>query len=130
MENYVNLTGLQDSLENLLFSVRWINSDHKDTPLTVEDYSNLDVALKSLSTEINSLLNINSPIEPVEQTDFIQNLYEANHIKEARLKIFNTVLNVILSYQKEIKKDLTDEHLKAVFEITNDCMKMLYKVNL
>jgi hypothetical protein len=130
MENYVNLTGLQDSLENLLFSVRYINSDHQDTALTVDDFESFELKAKQLLDEINSLLNLNSPNDTAKQVDQIQNLYEANHIKEARLKIFTTVLNVIVSHQKEIKQDLTDEHLKAVLEITNDSMKLLYKVNL
>lgn len=130
MENYVNLTGLQDSLENLLFSVRYINSDHQDTALTVDDYESFELKAKQTLNEINSLLNINSPSDTAQQVDQIQNLYEANHIKEARLKIFTTVLNVIVSHQKEIKQDLTDKHLKAVMEITNDSMKLLYKVNL
>jgi len=125
MENYVNLIGLQDHLENLLFSVRYINSDHQETALTVDDYESFELKAKQTFNELESILNLNSP-----PNESIQNLYEVNHIKEARLKIFNTVLNVILNHRKETKVDFSENDLKAIQEITNDSMKMLYKVNL
>lgn len=128
MENYVNLTNLQAKLEDLLFSVRWINTDHKDTSLNVEDYANLENGLKVLKDEITSLLTINTNETLVQ--DQIQNLYEANHIKEARLKIFIEIMKIILTDKKEKKEDFTDLELQAVKELTNDCMLELYKVKL
>lgn len=125
MENYVNLQPLQDILEDALFSVRYINTDHQDTPLTSDDYSNLDLKLIELLNTAKTLLNLESTVK-----DFLPNLYESNHIKSTRDKIFIKAVNVFLHYCNKENKTFDESHLEAAYSIATDSIEKLYGVKL
>lgn len=131
MENNVNLQPLQDILEDALFSVRYINSDHQDTPLTSDDYSNLELKLIELLNTAKKLLNLENPIsDTAEQQDYIQNLYESNHIKSTRDKIFIKAVNVFIKYCNKENKTFDESHLEAAYSIATDSIEKLYGVKL
>lgn len=125
MENYVNLGPLQTILEDCLFSVRYINSDHQSTPLTADDYSNLDLKLIDLLNTAKSLLNLESNVK-----DYLPNLYESNHIKETRDKIFIKAVNVFLQYCNKENKNFDESHLEAAHSIATDSVFKLYGVKI
>lgn len=125
MNNYVNLQPLQAILEDCLFSVRYISLDHHDTPITAEDYSNLDLKLIELLNAAKSLLNLESDVK-----DYLPNLYEANHIKQTRDKIFIKAANAYLKFCKQNGKDFNEDMLNACVDIANDSIEKLYKVKL
>ena len=125
MENYVNLQPIQVILEDCLFSVRYINTDHHDTPVTAEDYSNLDLKLIELLNAAKQLLNLESNVK-----DYLPNLYEANHIKETRDKIFIKAVNVFLHYCNNENKTFNESHLEAAYKIATDSVKKLYGVEI
>lgn len=131
MDNYVNLQPLQDTLEDLLFSVRYINTDHQDTALTVEDYSILETKLKETSQLIQSLLNLNthSP-DSAKNADILQNFYESNHIKEARFKLFKAVLIDLVKFERKRHGELTGKLIESALEVANDSIEKLYGVKL
>lgn len=129
MEQYVNLSELQVKLEDALFSVRWINSDHKDTPLTGDDYAGLNVALNQLQAEISTSLKTN-PSEVTNPDYEIQNFYESNHIKSTRDRIFIKAVNVFLQYCKNEGKTFDESHLEAAYKIATDSIEKLYKVKI
>lgn len=125
MENYVNLQPLQDTLEDCLFLVRYINTDHHDTPVQADDYSNLDLKLIELINTAKTLLNLESSVK-----DYLPNLYEADHIKQSRDKIFIKAVNIFLKYCKAENKTFDDTHLEAAYSIATDSIKKLYGVTL
>ena len=125
MENYVNLEPLKTILEDCLFSVRYINSDHQSTPLTAEDYSNLDLKLIELLNTAKTLLNLESNVK-----DYLPNLYESNHIKETRDKIFIKAVNVFLKYCNNENKTFDESHLEAAYSIATDSVFKLYGVKI
>lgn len=125
MENYVNLNPLQVILEDCLFSVRYINSDHQQTPLTADDYHQLDLKLIELLNQAKLLLNLE-----IEVKDYLPNLYESNHIKETRDKIFIKAINAFLKYCNKEGKKIDDTHLEAARSIANDSIVKLYGVKL
>jgi hypothetical protein len=125
MNNYVNLQPLQMILEDCLFLVRYIITDHQETPVTAEDYSNLDLKLIELLNTAKTLLNLESSV-----TDYLPNLYESNHIKETRDKIFIKAINAFLKYCNNEGKSFDSSHLEAAHTIANDSIEKLYKVKL
>lgn len=125
MENYVNLQPLQAILEDCIFLVRYINSDHQNTPLTSDDYSNLDLKLIELLNTVKILLNLENNLN-----DPIPNLYESNHIKETRDRIFIKAINVFLHYCNKENKTFDESHLEAAYTIATDSIEKLYGVKL
>jgi hypothetical protein len=128
MENYVNLQPLQVVLEDLLFSVRYITTDHQDTPINVDDYTSFEQKAKEAHQLINSLLNINNPVIDEPGRDHIPNYYEANHIKDTRDQIFTSVL---IQLMKENKPEYqASDYLKASLTMANASIETLYGVKL
>jgi cation transport regulator ChaB len=126
MEGYVNLQAVENLLTDCLFSVRYVNKDHQDTPLEQTDYDNLNLKMQELVHNITTQF----PSLFTKDSAHIPNYLEATHIKKTRDKIFIKAVNVFLQYCNKEKKAFNESHLESAHKMATDSIEKLYGVKL
>ena len=133
MEKQLTLKTLQIEAEDLLFSLRYINEDHKAIPLIPEDHIVLKNKLNDFRDHINSYFSN----EPLPVSDFEKDLKQSlidlvisskkeNHKAITRLEIFNSTLQTIFSKNQFVNnEDFINESISTAIHISNESLKAL-----
>ena len=139
MHVIVNLETLQTEVEDLLFSIRYINEDHQATQLTPEDYTSLKEKFSIVRDHINIYLDDKPSSGSDFEKDLQQNIIDPvitsqkeNHKSIACLEIYNSTLQTLLNKQPfnvdndEVRiHDIIVQSISTAIFVANESLKAL-----